>query len=154
MTLAGILAFFLTLVGLAIIGTLIFLSMQFRPLPEPYGQFSRYAVGGAICLAVLAAIVTVIGGPSSVAVHVTIGGILEFAIGVLLWNLLLWVIDRVLAYFSVPFAAEISFALSVIYIVVILGLAYIAITTGGLGVINIGGQTFLQTNQQHQQLVR
>ena len=152
MTLAGFLAFVVNIVGLFIIGGLIFLAMKFRPLPEPYAQFARYAVGGAIALAVLAAIVSVMGGGGGNLIHVTIGGIIEFAIGVLLWNLLLWFIDKVLAYFAVPFGPEITFALSVIYLVVILGLAYVAITSGGFGLINIGGQGGL--GYQRQPVVR
>jgi hypothetical protein len=154
MSIAGFLSFILTIVGLAIIGGLIFLSMKFRPLPEPYAQFARYAVGGAIALAVLGAIFSLIGVQNTVGVRVTIGGILEFAIGVLLWNLLLYIIDRVLDGFGVPFATEIKFCMSVIYLVVILGLAYVAITTGGLGLINVGGRNGLSFLPAQQQPVR
>ena len=139
MNLGGIWTFVVTLVGLAIIVGLIFAAMEFRPLPEPYRKFARLAVGGAAALGVLFAIGAVLGVAGAGAVHVTIEGIIEFAVGVILLYLFLYIIDAALDYFAVPFAANIKFILSVFALVIILVLAYAALTTGGLGLMGLGG---------------
>ena len=135
----GIWTFVVTLVGLAIIVGLIFAAMEFRPLPEPYRKFARLAVGGAAALGVLFAIGAVLGMAGAGAVHVTIEGIIEFAVGVICLYLFLYVVDLALDYSAVPFAANIKFILSVLALVIILVLAYAALTTGGLGLMGLGG---------------
>jgi hypothetical protein len=138
MNLAAIGALIFTLFGVAIIGALIYAAMTFRPLPEPWARFARTAVWGACILVVLGAILGAFGmGVPAGTFHVTVGGIIEFAIGVLAMYLLLYVIDVALAYFQFPMAQQISFVLSVVALIIILGLAAKALT-GGLGILTFG----------------
>src|ERR1700675_177745 len=112
---AGLWNFIITLVGLAIIIGLIFLAMQFRPLPEPYQRFARLAVGGAAALIVLVAIGAVLfGGGGRINVNVTPGSIIEFAIGIIVLFAVLWICDAALTYFQVPFADSIKFILTIV----------------------------------------
>jgi hypothetical protein len=137
---AGLFQFLVNIIGLAIVIGLIFAAMEFRPLPDPFKKFARLAVGGAGALAALIIIGAVFGWVGASAIHVTIAGIFEFAIGVLVLYGVLYVVDFVLAYFKVPFAEQISFVLSVIALIVILTLAATALTSGGLGFITGLGQ--------------
>ncbi len=139
MSAAGLWNFVVTLIGLAIVIGLIFLAMEFRPLPEPYRKFARLAVGGAAALIVLAAIGAVLfGGAGGINVSVSPGSIIEFAIGVIVLFAVLWICDAALDYFGVPFADSIKFILTILALVVILGLAAKALLGGGLGFINLG----------------
>lgn len=138
---AGLWQFVINIVGLAIIVFLIFAAMEFRPLPEPFRKFARMAVGGAAALFFLIAIGAVLFGGASASIHVTVGGIFEFAIGVIVLYAVLWIVDQGLDYFQVPFGDKIKFILSVIALIVILSLAAAALAGGGLGFINIGGRS-------------
>jgi hypothetical protein len=153
MNLAAIGALIFTFFGVAIIGALIYAAMTFRPLPEPWARFARTAVWGACILVVLGAILSAFGmGVPAGTIHITVGGILEFAIGVLVMYLLLYIIDSALVYFQFPMAQQISFVLSVVALIIILGLAAKALT-GGLGFINFGDfgnrRTELVPTSQH-----
>jgi hypothetical protein len=139
---AGLWAFLVNIVGIAIVVGLIFAAMEFRPLPEPFRKFARLAVGGAAALLVLVAIGAVLfGGGAAGQIHVTVIGIFEFAIGVIVLYAVLWLVDQILDYFAVPMADKIKFILSVIALIVILSLAAAALTSGGLGFI--GGRAGL-----------
>lgn len=139
MNLSNVWNLVVTLVGLAIIVGLIFAAMEFRPLPEPYRRFARLAVGGAAALIVLVAFGAVFGMAGGVELRVTPGSIIEFAIGVILLYLVLWLADAAMDYFGVPFRDAIKFFLTIVALVVILVLAEQAIMGGGLGFIKIGG---------------
>jgi hypothetical protein len=149
MTGAGLWAFLVNIVGIAIVVGLIFAAMEFRPLPEPFRKFARLAVGGAAALLVLLAIGAVLfGGTAGVQIHVTVIGIFEFAIGVIVLYAVLWLVDQILDYFAVPMADKIKFILSVIALIVILSLAAAALTSGGLGFMgNHSGLSFLPHEQ-------
>jgi hypothetical protein len=139
MNLAAFWNFCLVLVGLIIIVVLIFAAMDFRTLPDPFKRFARMAVGGAAVLVLMAAVGNMLGASTGVAIHVTPGGILEFAIGVLLLYAFLWIVDWAIDFFQVPYGDGIKFVLSIIALVIILGLAEVALIGGGLGIINLGG---------------
>jgi hypothetical protein len=149
---AGLWAFLVNIIGIAIVVGLIFAAMEFRPLPEPFRKFARLAVGGAAALLVLVAIGAVLfGGAAAGQIKVTVIGIFEFAIGVIVLYAVLWLVDQILDYFAVPMADKIKFLLSVIALIVILTLAAAALTSGGLGFINTGGRgglSFLPAQQQ------
>jgi hypothetical protein len=72
------------------------------------------------------------------AVNLPPGGIIEFAIGVIILYAVLALCDWALDYFQVPFADSIKFILTVVALIVILVLAEQALIGGGLGMINIG----------------
>lgn len=130
---------FVTLVGVVIVVTLIFYAMQFRPLPEPYNKFARFAVGGAAFLIVVFAVGAVLGMTGGAGgAHVTIGGILEFAISVIILFAVLYFCDWGLDNWSIPYAEQIKMFLTFCALVLILWAAEIALVGGGLGVINIG----------------
>lgn len=139
---AGLWAFLVNIIGLAIIVTLIYAAMKMRPLPEPFAQFARYAVGGAAVLVLMIAIGAVLLGGGGGGIAVTIGGIFQFAIGVLVLMAVLYIVDKALDYFNVPFSDDVKFILTIVALIVILTLAAIALTGGGLGFIGEHGISF------------
>ncbi len=136
MTGAALWAFLITTVGLIIIAALIFFAIEMIKVDEGFKKIARFAVGGAALLIFLVAVGGVFGFGGAGMVQVTPASIIEFAIGLIVLMIILYVVYMVVAWFGV-FADPINYVVSGIAVIVILILALRAIT-GGMGFVPKG----------------
>jgi hypothetical protein len=103
MTGAGLMDFLITLVGLLIVGALIFAAIDFISTDERFKRLAKLAVGGALILIFLYAIRGVLFGGGGAAA-ISVGGLITFAIAVIVvlvvWYLISLFIDTVLGWFK------------------------------------------------------
>ena len=96
MSLAGFLDFLIVIFGLGIIGGMTFAAIEYISPDVRFRTIARFAVGGAIILALLQAIRAVFGGGGP-SVEITSIAVLQFAIGLILillvWVVICWLID-------------------------------------------------------------
>lgn len=158
MNLAAFVDFLVNVIGLGIVVGLIFLALDspYIKLDVWIKKFAKFAVGGAAALAFAgycASIFLGVGG--GIIMRATPASILEFAIGMLILIVVLYIIELFIGWLLGVAAAPpgqpvagppaglagiILFALNILAIIVILVLAEKALFGGGLGLIpNIGG---------------
>lgn len=144
MNLAGLLSFLINVAGLVIVVSLIFVALEQPTVApnEPIKKIARYAVGGAALLAFLVYVASVLGGAGGGLLNVTPASIIEFAIGIIVLLVVLYIIQLAISWLApaASLAQLISFCVGAIAIIVILVLAERALFAGGLGLIpDIGG---------------
>lgn len=139
MNLAGLMSFLINVVGLVIVVSLIFIALEQPAVApsEPIKKIARYAVGGAALLAFLVYIASILTGNGGGLLNVTPASIIEFAIGIIVLLVLLYIIELAVAWLAPapPLAQLITFCVGAIAIIVILVLAERALFAGGLGLI-------------------
>ncbi len=147
--LSGLFTFLVTFVGLVIIVGLIFLAIAIVEAPEGFKKIARLAVGGVAVLVLLLAVGAALGVGGGGSVAIDPRSVIEFAIGIIILLVILYIIYRVVDYAFTNwlpgnnFSAEVKYVISAIAIVIILILAGKAIFGGGLGIIPgnfMGGQ--------------
>ena len=138
--------FLIACVGLALIVALFFLAID-RIAPDPFfNKVARYAVGGVALLAFLVAVKSVLFGGAG-GMSVTPYGIIQFAIGLLVVMVVLYLIYLVIDKIAPPeFAAPVKYVIGAIALIALLVLAAQVLFGGGLG--NFGSPASRQRTSQ------
>lgn len=97
---AGLMDFLIVIVGLAIIVGMIFAALEFISPDARFKMIARYAVGGAALLAFLVAIKGVLFGGGGAGIAITPIGVIEFAIGIIVILVVIYLIYWALDYFA------------------------------------------------------
>jgi hypothetical protein len=132
MTGSGLMDFLIAIVGLCLIVGLIFIALDKIAPDEQFKRIGRYAVGGVALIMFLLAIKGVLFGGGG-ALGVTPVGLIEFAIGLVVLMVVLFLI-----YYAVDFLAPGNFTMPIKYVIgalaliALLVLAEQALTGGGL----------------------
>lgn len=124
---AGLMDFLITIVGLFIVGALIFTAIEFISTDARFKLIAKLAVGGVLVLAFLLAIKAVLFGGGGAAITLT--GLIGFAIGVIVLLVVWFIIDRLIGWCAgwfppiAPLVDIIRFVVSAIVLIVLLILA-------------------------------
>lgn len=142
MTGSALMDFLIAVVGLCIIVYLIFLALDYIAPDERFKQIARYAVGGAALLVFLVAIKGVLfGGGGGLAV--TPVGVIEFAIGMIVVMVVLYVIYLVIDRIApAELATPVKYIIGAIALIAILILAERVLFGGGIGFVSSGPAGF------------
>lgn len=136
MTGSALMDFLIAVVGLCIIVYLIFLALDYIAPDARFKQVGRYAVGGAALLVFLVAIKGVLFGGGG-GVGATPVGVIEFAIGLIVVMVVLFVIylaiDRIA---PAELAVPVKYAIGAIALIAILILAERVLFGGGVGFVS------------------
>jgi hypothetical protein len=146
MTGSGLMDFLIAVVGLCIIVYLIFLALDFIAPDERFKMIARYAVGGTALLVFLVAIKGVLFGGAG-AMAITPVAVIEFAIGLIVVMVVLFII-----YYVIDFMAPGNLAVPIKY--VIGALALIAILIVAEKALFGGGLNFISSSTFHSQLTK
>ena len=135
MTGSALMDFLIAVVGLCIVIYLIFLALDFIAPDERFKQVGRYAVGGAALLVFLVAIKGVLfGGGSGVGLTVAPVGVIEFAIGLIVVMVVLFIIYMAIDRMApAELAVPVKYVIGAIALIAILILAERVLFGGGLG---------------------
>lgn len=136
MTGSALMDFLIAVVGLCIIVYLIFLALDFIAPDERFKALARYAVGGAALLVFLVAIKGVLFGGAGL-MAVTPIGVIEFAIGMIVVMVVLYIIYMVIDHLApAGLAVPIKYIIGAIALIAMLILAEHALFGGGIGTIS------------------
>jgi hypothetical protein len=139
MTGSALMDFLIAVVGLCIIVYLIFLALDYIAPDERFKLIARYAVGGTALLAFLVAIKGVLFGGGS-AMAVTPIAVIEFAIGMIVVMVVLYIIYMVVDFLApANLVVPIKYVIGAIALIAILIVAEKALFGGGLGFISSSG---------------
>lgn len=143
MTGSALMDFLIAVVGLCIIVYLIFLALDFIAPDERFKLIARYAVGGTALLVFLVAIKGVLfGGGGGMAI--TPVAIIEFAIGLIVVMVVLYIIYMVIDFMAPGnLALPIKYVIGALALIAILVVAERALFGGGLGIVPSNFQTRL-----------
>jgi hypothetical protein len=140
--------FLIAVVGLCIIVYLIFLALDFIAPDERFKLIARYAVGGTALLVFLVAIKGVLFGGGG-AMAITPLAVIEFAIGLIVVMVVLYIIYMVIDFMAPGnLAVPIKYVIGAIALIAILIVAEKALFGGGLGFIS--NSTFQLGGPAHQ----
>lgn len=141
MTGSALMDFLIACVGLCIIVYMIFLALDFIAPDERFKQIGRYAVGGVALLVFLVAIKGVLFGGGG-GMNISPGGIIEFAIGLIVVMVVLYIIYMVVDRLApAELAVPVKYVIGAIALIAILIVAERALFGGGLGLV-AGQNTF------------
>ncbi|SRR6266436_1176728 len=143
MTGSALFDFVISIIALIGAGFLVFIAIDFlAPPDERFRKIARVAVGIAFLIIFLYSIKAVFfGGGGGTAI--TPGGLIEFAISVIVLFVVVYIINLVLDFFAAeiggaPIVLAIKYVVGAIALIVILYAAEKVILGGGLGMINFG----------------
>jgi len=140
MTGSALMDFLIAVVGLCIIVYLIFLALDFIAPDERFKLIARYAVGGTALLVFLVAIKGVLFGGGGGGMSVTPLAVIEFAIGLIVVMVVLYIIYMVVDFLApANLAVPIKYVIGAIALIAILIVAEKALFGGGLGFISSSG---------------
>lgn len=143
MTGSGLMDFLIAVVGLCIIVYLIFLALDYIAPDERFKLIGRYAVGGVALLVFLVAIKGVLFGGSGAGMAISPRAVIEFAIGLIVVMVVLYIIYMVIDRLApAELAVPIKYVIGAIALVAILVVAEQALFGGGMG---LGSSTFRLT---------
>lgn len=132
MTGSALMDFLIAIVGLCIIVWLIFAALDFIAPDARFKMIARYAVGGAALLVFLIAVKAVLFGGAGVMGVINPMGLIEFAIGLIVVMVVLYLIYMVVDYFAPGnLSVPIKYVIGAIALIAILVLAERVITGGG-----------------------
>jgi hypothetical protein len=135
MTGSALMDFLIALVGLCLIVGIIFKALDFIAPDERFKTIARYAVGGVALIAFLVAVKGVLFGGHG-GISVTPVGLIEFAIGLIVLMVVLYIIYLVVDFFApAQFAVQIKYVLGAIALIALLVIAERALFGGGLGMM-------------------
>lgn len=140
MTGSGLMDFLIAVVGLCLVVGLIFLAIDRIAPDEGSKKIARWAVGGVALITFLVAIKGVLfGGGGGLAV--TAGGLIQFAIGLLVLLVVIYLIYMVIDFLApgAPFNVPIKYVIGTIALIAILVLAQQVLFGGGFN-MNFGVQ--------------
>ena len=142
MTGSALMDFLIAVVGLCIIVYLIFLALDFISPDASFKQVGRYAVGGAALLVFLVAIKAVLFGGSG-GLGVSAVGVIEFAIGLIVVMVVLFIIYLVIDRIApAELAVPVKYVIGAIALIAILILAERVLFGGGVGFVSSGPNGF------------
>ncbi len=142
MTGSALMDFLIAVVGLCIIVYMIYLALDYIAPDERFKLIGRYAVGGVALLAFLVAIKGVLFGGGSGGIGMSPVGIIEFAIGLIVVMVVLYIIYMAVDRLAPPnLAVPVKYVLGALALIAILVLAERALFGGGLGFIE-GANSF------------
>jgi hypothetical protein len=126
--------FLITLVGIIIIGALVFLAIDFISTDERFKKIAKLAVGGVLLILFLVAVKGVLFGGGGAAI--TAAGFITFAIGVIVvlvvWYIITKVLDLILSWVGLGALRDIIlFVVGALVLIVILLLAANMLLGGG-----------------------
>src|SRR5258708_24175350 len=134
MTGSALMDFLITIVGLCLVVGIIFKALDFIAPDERFKTIARYAVGGVALIAFLVAVKAVLfGGGGTLAV--TPVGLIDFAIGLIVLMVVLYIIYMVIAFLAPPFAVQLKYIIGAIALIALLVIADRALFGGGLGMM-------------------
>lgn len=135
MTGSALMDFLIAVVGLILVVGLIFLAIDYLAPDERFKKIARWAVGGVALIVFLVAIRGVLfgGGPGMGAFSPN--GLIEFAIGLIVVLVVVFIIYAVIDFLAPTFAPQIKYVVGAIALVAILVVAQRALFGGGLGVL-------------------
>lgn len=146
MTGSALLDFLIAVVGLCIIIYLIFLAIDFLSPDDRFRLFARYAVGGAALLVFLVAIKSVLFGGGGGGIAVTPVGIIEFAIGLIVVMVVIFIIYMVIDRLAPPdLAVPVKYVIGALALIAILVLAERVLFGGSIGLTGGSHSTFQLT---------
>lgn len=125
---SGLMDFLIVIVGLFIVGAMIFAALEFIATDPRFKKIAQLAVGGVLVLAFLFAIKGVLFGGAGAQV-ITPSGLIQFAIGVIVLLVVWFIINAVLDWAATWFAplgpvmAIVKFVVAAIVLIVLLILA-------------------------------
>lgn len=143
---SSLMDFLIILVGLIIIGAMIFAAIEFIATDPRFKQISRFAVGGILVLLFLYAVKGVLFGGGGGTGLVTPLALLYFAIAVIVilvvWFLIDWALKWLAGVFPplAPFMSVITFVISALVLIAILVAAADLLVGGGSRIFTIGQQ--------------
>lgn len=141
MTGSALMDFLIAIVGLCLVVGLIFKALDFIAPDDRFKQIGRWAVGGVALIVFLLAIKAVLfGGGGSGMLGVSPGGLLSFAIGLIVLLVVLYII-----YMAVDMIAPAEFVTPVKYVIGALALIAILVLAqqvlfGGATLLGAGGR--------------
>ncbi len=135
MTGSALFDFMLSSIGLCIIVYLFFLAIDFISPDEKFRLIARVAIGGVSLLIFLVAVKSVLfGGGGGIAVTPT--GVIEFAIGVIVVLVVIYIINMVVDFLAPGnFSVAIKFVVGALALIAILVVAERALFGGGIGFV-------------------
>ncbi len=135
MTGSALMDFLISVVGLCLVVGIIFKGVDFVAPDEPSKQIARWAIGGVALIVFLLAIKAVFFGGGG-ALAVTPVGLIEFAIGLIVLMVVLFIIYMVVDFLCPdPFKVPVKYVIGAIALIVMLVLAEKALFGGGLGLV-------------------
>lgn len=137
MTGSGLFDFLIACVGLALVVFLFFLAIDKIGPDEFFKKVAKVAIGGVALIAFLVAAKGVLfGGGGGLAV--TPFGIIQFAIGLLVAMVVVYLLYLLIDFFGVPFKDPIKYVVGAVVLIALLVLAG-QVLFGGVNYLNIGG---------------
>jgi len=135
MTGSALMDFLIAVVGLVLVVGLVFLAIDFLAPDERFKKIARWAVGGVALIVFLVAIKGVLFGGGSGPLGFSPQNLIEFAIGLLVVLVVVYIIYRVVDFLAPAFATEIKYVIGAIALIAILVVAQRAMFGGGLGLL-------------------
>lgn len=139
MTGSALMDFLIAVIGLCLVVYLIFLAIDYIAPDDRFRTIGRFAVGGVALIAFLVAIKGVLFGGGGTLGGVTPTGLIEFAIGLLVVLVVLFIIYYVVDFLAPDqFKVPIKYVVGAIALIAILIVAERALFGGGLGFSSFG----------------
>lgn len=133
MTGSALMDFLIAIVGLCLVVGLFFFAIDFMAPDERFKKIAKWAVGGVALLVFLFAIKGVLVGGGGMQ-GFTPQGVIEFAIGLLVVMVVLFIIYYVVDFIAPdPFKVPVKYVIGAIALIALLVLAERALFGGGLG---------------------
>lgn len=132
MTGSALFDFLVSSVGLCIVVYLFFLAIDFLSPDPRFRLIARVAVGGVALLVFLVAIKAVLFGGGA-GISVTPVGVIEFAIGVIVVLVVIYIINMVVDFLAPGFAEPIKFVVGALALIAILVIAERSLFGGRIG---------------------
>lgn len=138
MTGSALFDFLIALVGLGLVVWLFFLAIDKIGPDEFFKKVAKVAVGGVALIAMLVAAKGVLFGGGGGLV-VTPLGIIQFAVGLLVAMVVIYLLYLLIDYFSPPFKDPIKYVVGAVVLIALLVLAG-QVLFGGVNYIDLGGK--------------
>ncbi len=128
--------FLIAVVGLGLIVGLFYFAIDFIAPDERFRKIGRWAIGGVALLAFLIAIKGVLFGGAGVGLGISPYGLIEFAIGLLVIMVVLYLVYLAVDFFAPePFKVPVKYVIGAIALIALLVVAGRALFGGGLGLM-------------------
>ena len=137
MTGSALMDFLIAIIGLCLIVALFFLAIEKISPDEFFKKVARYAIGGVALIAFLLAVKGVLFGGTG-AISVTPMGLIQFAIGLLVVMVVLYLVYLVVDFLAPdPFRIPIKYVVGAIALISLLILAQGVLFGGGFNMMNL-----------------
>lgn len=137
---AGLMDFVIAIVGLGLILGLFFFAIDYISPDERFKKIGKWAIGGVALLVLLVSIKGVLFGGGG-AVGVNPQSLIEFAIGLIVVLLVLFIVYAIIDYFAPePFKIPVKYIIGGIALIALLVMAGQALFGSGLGFLPGGAR--------------